>query len=145
MHRVCLNTYDYSHVIKFLALYKKNRRNIMLRFSTVDNTPITIKPCPNGGLYTGELFAGPWGNVPVVPDTVHMTTHTLKSASPPGAALSQFGNNQRPGNNGMRLDHSLVQRFGEKHAIYCTNPLSKKTPLEKCKSFDMWSPQYTTL
>jgi hypothetical protein len=23
----------------------------------------------NGGLYTGEAFTGPWGNVPIVPDS----------------------------------------------------------------------------
>ena len=57
----------------------------------------------NGGLYTGEAFAGPWGNVPVVPDVTELTTKTLlmQTHEPMGTlATQQFDPTVlRPGNN----------------------------------------------
>lgn len=47
-------------------------------------------PALNGGLYTGEPFKGPWGNVPVVPDTDYMINVNLRSARPPPEALTQY-------------------------------------------------------
>lgn len=118
----------------------------MLDFSTLDNESIVISPSPNGGLYTGERFAGPWGNVPVIPDTMHMTTNTLKSSNPPAAALVQFGNNLRPGNNEMHMEKYMAERVNKETNIYCTNNTATvKAPLMKCKSFDTWAPQHATL
>lgn len=57
----------------------------------------------NGGLYTGEAFAGDWGNVPVIPDVTPLTVDTLlKQQSEPMArsATMQFDPGLlRPGNN----------------------------------------------
>jgi hypothetical protein len=58
-------------------------------------------PVLNGGLYTGEPFrkgAG-YGNVPVVPDADYLIHHNLRSANPPGAALTQYPGGDRAGNN----------------------------------------------
>ena len=119
----------------------------MLHFSTLDASAVVISPSPNGGLYTGEPFKGPWGNVPVTPDTVHMTTSSLKSGNnPPAAALTQFGNILRPGNNNMRLEKYMAERTDDRTNIFCTNntAVKKPTPM-KCKSFDTWASQYATL
>lgn len=53
-------------------------RGCLMRFFAEPLKPMEIFAChvpgttpprrPNGGLYTGELFAGGWGNVPVVPE-----------------------------------------------------------------------------
>ncbi len=59
------------------------------------------KPSLNGGLYTGEKFAGPWGNVPAIPDATYMTNVNILSANPqpPFEATFQYPGNTRPGNN----------------------------------------------
>lgn len=64
------------------------------------NRPHNIPPpAPNGGLYTGTPFAGPWGNVPVIPDVDYMTHINLRSANPPKEALMQYPGTVRLGNN----------------------------------------------
>lgn len=67
-------------------------------------------PAPNGGLYTGTPFAGPWGNVPVIPDVDYMTHINLKSANPPKEALMQYPGGVRLGNNHQTMPG--VQGFG---------------------------------
>ena len=90
-----------------------------------------LKPELNGGLYTGEPFKGPWGNVPIVPDTVHMITTNLKSANPPTDALFQYGNSIRPGNNqhNVQTGHQL----SKEHNIVCTGKNKEKLTVH---SFD---------
>jgi|TARA_B110000259_G_scaffold74978_1_gene88202 hypothetical protein len=89
------------------------------------------KPELNGGLYTGEPFRGPWGNVPVIPEGSIMTHDTLQSANPPEQALTQFGEMIRPGNNDPIIPP--LNRFSPNHDIACTQPPENKN---KLKSFD---------
>ena len=87
-------------------------------------------PVLNGGLYTGEPFKGPWGNVPVIPDAVSMIHYTLRSANPPPNAILQYGNSIRPGNNGQSMSnvHSIANTN-----IHCTG---NETHAGKYRSFD---------
>lgn len=119
----------------------------MLRFSTIQNVEVNLEPSLNGGLYTGEQFKGPWGNVSVIPDVVPMTTETLSNGNtPPDAALSQFGNIHRPGNNRLSLYKNSINRFSDRHTIMCTKSTrSSNNKVKKCKSFDTWTPQHETL
>tara|TARA_Y100001970_G_C14072036_1_gene769982 strand:+ start:455 stop:856 length:402 start_codon:yes stop_codon:yes gene_type:complete len=57
------------------------------------------KPTHNAGLYSGEAFKGPWGNIPVVPTTTNLIHHNLKSANPPPGATTQYPGTNRSGNN----------------------------------------------
>jgi hypothetical protein len=44
---------------------------------------------PNGGLYTGEVAGGAWGNVPIVPDaSAHVAF--IGRVQPPGAIGQQL-------------------------------------------------------
>jgi hypothetical protein len=58
-------------------------------------------PSLNGGLYTGEPFrkGAPYANIPVTPDADFLIHHNLRSADPPGPALTQYPGGLRPGNN----------------------------------------------
>jgi len=89
------------------------------------------EPELNGGLYTGEPFKGPWGNVPVVPEGSIMTHETLRSAKPPIQAIQQFGDMIRLGNNNPLIPP--LNRFSPNHDIACTNSVTQKHPI---KSFD---------
>ena len=91
-----------------------------MQFSDLDDSKIGGIPKPdlNGGLYTGEPFKGPWGNVYVQPDMVYLTTQNLKSANPPQSALLQYGNVIRPGNNEPSLENTHM--FSKEHNIVCT-------------------------
>lgn len=53
----------------------------------------------NGGLYTGSVASGDWGNVPVIPEAHILVTQNLKSAGPPPGAITQPAGYLRPGNN----------------------------------------------
>lgn len=53
----------------------------------------------NGGLYTGEVAKGDWGNYPVIPESHILTTKNLLSANPPSGAIQQSVSTLRPGNN----------------------------------------------
>ena len=116
----------------------------MLSFSSVQKVETPLTPSLNGGLYTGEPFKGPWGNVPVIPDTVAMTTYTLRSGNPPKEALTQFGNIHRPGNSALNLPQTSLDRLSGKHTVLCTSSDSSTDTVQKCKSFDAWTPQYQT-
>lgn len=61
-------------------------------------TPVPERS-PNGGLYTGELAVGSWGNIPVAPESHILTTENLLSANPPPGAIQQSVSTTRPGNN----------------------------------------------
>ena len=66
------------------------------------NSPNEIMPTPtyyNAGLYTGESFKGPWGNIPVAPTTTNMIQNNLRSANPPPGAIYQYPGTNRLGNN----------------------------------------------
>lgn len=56
----------------------------------------------NGGLYTGEVAKGPWGNVAVVPEP-HVLSQSIKNAwGGPGSAVGAWKaatTTVRPGNN----------------------------------------------
>lgn len=53
----------------------------MLQFAEYEFEKYGYMPPPppslNGGLYTGESFKGPWGNVPVIPDATYMINKNL--------------------------------------------------------------------
>jgi hypothetical protein len=90
-----------------------------MQFSNFDNSKSRIpKPALNGGLYTGEPFKGPWGNLYVQPDMVYLTNENLKSANPPVNALIQYGNVIRPGNNNPVLKD--IHMYSKEHNIVCT-------------------------
>lgn len=109
-----------------------------MKYSDYDNTQSMIpQPKLNGGLYTGESFKGPWGNVYVEPDTVYMTNVALLSANPPPHAPIQYGNTIRPGNNRPQLKH--VHRFSDEHNIVCTGTVEK----QPYKSMDPFFTPYT--
>ena len=90
------------------------------------------KPELNGGLYTGESFKGPWGNIPVIPEGSIMTHNTLRSANAPEEAHTQFGDLIRPGNNYPLIPP--LNRFSPHHDIACTITTSQKD--NSVKSFD---------
>lgn len=76
------------------------------------------EPSLNGGLYTGVKFAGPWGNVPVIPDSGYMIHHNLKSSNPPPGAIYQYPGSIRPGNSYINMYG--IQRYQDKSFnIYC--------------------------
>jgi hypothetical protein len=58
-------------------------------------------PSYNAGLYTGQPFAGPWGNIPVTPTAAGHTNVALQWATPPPHATSMYstGATNRPGNS----------------------------------------------
>lgn len=100
-------------------------------------------PSHNGGLYTGEPFNGPWGNVPVVPDAVSLTNKTLKLASPPPPleATVQFDNTFRPGNN----QHNILSPNYQPNQIACTLDKNIEKSKQICKSYDPFQTNYMTL
>lgn len=58
------------------------------------------EPTPNGGLYTGAPFAGPWRNHPVAPDAGYYNFGSLRETPAPVAARYMVpGGGLRPGNN----------------------------------------------
>ena len=96
-----------------------------MNYSNFDNSKSGIpKPVLNGGLYTGEAFKGPWGNVYVQPDVVYMTNKNLISALPPQNALTQYGDIIRPGNNVPNFQN--IHKFSNKHNIVCTGSVKSK-------------------
>ena len=48
--------------------------------------------------YINQAY-GPWGNIPVKPDSSYYIHENLKSADPPPKALTQYSGTNRPGNN----------------------------------------------
>jgi len=54
---------------------------------------------PNGGLYTGAAFNGPWLAIPTTPTTDNMINLNLNSANPPPRANTQYPLTVNPGNN----------------------------------------------
>lgn len=57
--------------------------------------PGTIPPRKlNGGLYTGERFAGDWGNIPIVPDAGLIANAQLFLAHQQRVSLPRAGNNR---------------------------------------------------
>lgn len=82
-------------------------------FSAIDpKAPCGIPPPKlNGGLYTGEPFRrdAPWGNTPVVPDSVLLIRDTLRSAHPPpGVTNRQYPGDSRPGNNSHPVSYEAL-------------------------------------
>jgi hypothetical protein len=78
----------------------------MATYSFIDYTsPVSCPPRkPNGGLYSGELAHGPWGNYPVVPEP-DILSQNLISADPPPGAIKQPTSFERPGNNHVVLPY----------------------------------------
>ena len=90
------------------------------------------KPVLNGGLYTGEPFKGPWGNVPVIADTVYLVNENLKSVNPPPNAGIQYAPyGVRPGNNFHKFEG--IKEFSDKHNLHCR--MHQKSD-EKIKSYN---------
>jgi hypothetical protein len=77
------------------------------------DSPVPIPPRqPNGGLYTGKVATGPWGNYPVIPDATIYTIN-LQSAEPPPDYKYQVVSTLRPGNNPTAFpDHTLCDPNG---------------------------------
>ena len=94
----------------------------MLQFSPVSQT-ITPpnKPELNGGLYTGEAFKGPWGNVPVIPDEIALTHTVLKlgNTPPPGATKQFSPYTIRPGNNASKLSPVTYAEDHLRLRVFC--------------------------
>lgn len=59
----------------------------------------------NGGLYTGEPAKGPWGNVPILPESSEFIDAFYKYAEPPAAMKYQAVSTLRPGNNEVTFPH----------------------------------------
>lgn len=92
----------------------------------------------NGGLYTGEPFAGAWGNVPVLPDVTPLTTKTLlmQDHEPMGAlATQQYDPGLlRPGNNAP-LSVQMAMYSSNVNFACTTFPAEKKL-VAPPRSFD---------
>ena len=93
-------------------------------FNNNNYSPIP-KPKLNGGLYTGEPFKGPWGNVPVIPDAAYLTyvTQRLSTDNVPTASLYQMQAPCRSGNNSYYqipgVEHYVGdEKFG-KFDLFC--------------------------
>ena len=73
-----------------------------LEFSYIDwKSSVPLPPrLPNGGLYTGELAKGAWGNFPIEPDANVYASHLTTDISPPGIEKRETSFN-RPGNNSI--------------------------------------------
>jgi hypothetical protein len=89
-----------------------------LGYAYVDWTgPVPAPPRRvNGGLYTGEVAKGPWGNYPVVPDPNQLSQNLLSAMPPPNAekqptTFNRLGNNYVEYPNYVILDPSqpLIQ------------------------------------
>ena len=72
-----------------------------LGFSEIDPKEFVGVPARkvNGGLYTGEVAKGDWGNVAVVPEAHVLVGENLKSANPPPEGVFHIPGYTRPGNN----------------------------------------------
>ena len=84
--------------------------------------PGTIPPRKlNGGLYTGERFAGDWGNVPIVPDSgMIANSHQFY-------AYYQTVSHARPGNNSpVPPPSTAVHAFPEIMGVF---PVTESTRL----------------
>lgn len=106
-----------------------------LGFSDYNRNDSMIPPAPlNGGLYMGEKFAGPWGNIDIKPDVVNMTRNGLKltEVPPPEEAFNQYGDIFRPGNN----EPDILGKEYTNDKIACLSKTSKKSNTSKCMSFD---------
>jgi hypothetical protein len=77
--------------------------------------PNTAAPAAahNGGLYSGQQFTGPWGNVPVTPTTTEHINNNLRSANPPPGATEQYIGTNRLGNNFVSMPG--VAKFTSTH------------------------------
>ena len=107
---------------------------------------ITIPPPPvNCGLYIGERFNGPWGNVDIVPDVVYFTKQALKfnDIAPPPEAFNQFGNIFRPGNSEPNIVDSNKYEPSQIACPYI--PKQNKHTLSDCKSFNPAQQTYLEL
>tara|TARA_Y100000996_G_scaffold232747_1_gene183154 strand:+ start:38 stop:391 length:354 start_codon:yes stop_codon:yes gene_type:complete len=114
-----------------------------INYSHYDGKNTDIPPPPlNAGLYTGERFAGPWGNVDIKPDVVNMTRDGLKltEVPPPPEAFHQFGDIFRPGNNEPNILGSAYMN----EQIGCVNPKKEKQN-NFCFSYDPWSSNFLNL
>lgn len=79
-----------------------------------------IPPPPlNGGLYTGEPFAGPWRNYPVLPDAGYMM-HVALQPSAPESKYHVPGGGLRPGNNTPYMPRTAVDTRLESLNLVCT-------------------------
>lgn len=114
-----------------------------INYSHYDGKSNGIPPPPlNAGLYTGERFAGPWGNVDIKPDVVNMTRNGLEltEVPPPPEAFYQFGDIFRPGNN----EPNILGSGYMNEQIGCVNPKKEKRN-NFCFSYDPWSSNFLNL
>ena len=85
---------------------------------------------PNGGLYTGEAFAGDWGNVPVRPDAGHISAQRMFHASM--LPWSRPGNDspQAPAPGQAVHFTDLVATFPRRSVHRETHAKSKPVPVQ---------------
>ena len=110
----------------------------MLQHSPYAFDPIGPKqPELNGGLYTGEAFKGPWGNVPIIPDVTVLTQHALKLGNEVvrGADAQFHPNLLRPGNN-IPLQINKIQSIGSEYHIGCTENMPHEHTNKRIASYD---------
>lgn len=106
-----------------------------LAFSAYKFTDYTPPPRPslNGGLYTGEAFNGPHGNVPVTPDTTTYLNENLPADAPTAARYmyppTRTGNS-RVEWRGLKPWEGTPKNWGP-HNIYC----APCTPPEKAQCY----------
>lgn len=92
----------------------------MLSYSYITEQDIRNSAIPprqlNGGRDTGAQASGPWGSIPILPDTVALSRNLL-TAQPPPNAEKQPVSFTRPGNN--LIDHPYHQPFKNDSTLKC--------------------------
>lgn len=95
-------------------------------------------PKLNGGLYTGEPFKGPWGNVHVTPDVDYMTHVNLKTANPPIEALMHYPGGPRPGNNSQKMPGVALKPIATAGIACQTTPCPAPLSASPWAKFAAW-------
>lgn len=98
----------YAYLAELNKAKQMQKQQQSYKSSPLRPTNVPVSPL-NGGLYTGEAFNGPWGNVPVIPDGDYMTHVNLASANGPSEALKQYAGGPRQGNNDPRMPGVVVK------------------------------------
>jgi hypothetical protein len=92
----------------------------MLSYSYLSDNDLQNSSIPprqsNGGRDTGAPASGPWGSIPVMPETVALSQNLLSAQPPPNAEKHPVSFN-RPGNNLVQLPYH--QRFNNDSTLLC--------------------------